>query len=42
MFLILGAFMLYDRDVTLWAENDEDDEYDDSEELAKLLADEEE
>lgn len=38
----LNIRMLYDRDVTLWAENDEDDEYDDSEELAKLLADEEE
>ena len=38
----LNIRMLYDRDVTLWAESDEDDEYDDSEELAKLLADEEE
>lgn len=38
----LNIRMLYDRDVALWAENDEDDEYDDSVELAKLLADEEE
>lgn len=38
----LNIRMLYDRDVTLWAESDEDDDYDDSEELAKLLADEEE
>lgn len=38
----LNIRMLYDRDVALWAENDEDDDYDDSEELAKLLADEEE
>lgn len=37
----LNIRMLYDRDVTLWAESDEDDDYDDSEELAKLLADEE-
>ena len=34
--------MLYDRDVALCAESDEDDDYDDSEELAKLLVDEEE
>ena len=38
----LNIRMLYDRDVALWAENDEDDEYDESVELAKLLADEEE
>ena len=38
----LNIRMLYDRDVTLWAESDEDDDYDDSEELAKLLVDEEE
>lgn len=37
----LNIRMLYDRDVTLWAESDEDEDYDDSEELAKLLADEE-
>lgn len=38
----LNIRMLYDRDVALWAESDEDDDYDDSEELAKLLVDEEE
>lgn len=38
----LNIRMLYDRDVALWAESDEADDYDDSEELAKLLVDEEE
>ncbi len=38
----LNIRMLYDRDITLWAESDEEDDYDDSEELAKQLADEEE
>ena len=36
----LNIRQLYDRDVSLWAEPDEDDMYDDSEELEKILNEE--